>query len=111
MMTCSISESLEQEEGPEGGEGIWTEPAPQPFRASAASSAAAAVVPSLSSSRRFMDAFAEPRRLGCLTGREGGTESWWLELRAGHDHKDVNLFLPVFRRCFLRWNTLLHAPF
>src|SRR5215472_1670868 len=27
-------------------------------------------------------------------------------LLAGHDHKDVNLCLPVFRRRFLRWNTL-----
>ena len=62
MMTCSISESLEHEEGPEGGEGIATEPAPQPWRASAASSAAAAVVPSLSSSRRFMDAFVVLRK-------------------------------------------------
>lgn len=82
MMMCSISESLEQEEVPEGGEGIGTDPAPQPFRTSAASSAAAAVVPSLSSSRRFIDAFREPCKLGCLTGKKGGTESWWLQLRA-----------------------------
>jgi len=68
MMTCSISESLEQAEEPEGGEGIWTELPPQPWIASAMSSAAA-LVPSLSSSRRFIDEFVKRQEFDASHGR------------------------------------------